>query len=257
MEMPDLCRPEPSENVCFDFIQGKWRSLITGSFVQIRKASQEWKEREGEKRRKKGLWISDRWGGFIWLQRLLESFRPSFGTLFCSFSSLSEARDVPQSLLEAYPCCYKHKDPNNATLSQSGATCQWLFFPILYIFPLFPSFLAFIFIGRLVLYPMPSGPVQKKLGFFFPFSFVKRCVLGISMDTHIRGRVNPAFRLCSFGIFLCVGSEWCGTLWLNHAATNLIKEANLVFMCKSSCSLGMWKNMQVKVLPPIMVDPYW
>lgn len=35
-------------------------------------------KREGE-RSKKGLWISDRWGGFIWLQRLQEPFRPSFG----------------------------------------------------------------------------------------------------------------------------------------------------------------------------------
>lgn len=179
-----------------------------------------------------------------------------FWPSLCSFSGLSEARDVPQASLEGHPCWFKQKDPNNATLSQSGTTCQWLFFPILYIFPLFPSFLAFIFICRLVLYPVPSGPKQKKLGFFSPFSFVKRCVLRISMDTHIRGRVNPAFRLCGFDIFHCVGSEWCGTLWLNHAATNLIKEPNLFFMCKGSRSLGMWKKMQGKVPPPIMVDPF-
>lgn len=31
---------------------------------------------------KKGLWFSDRWGGFIWLQRLPEPFRLSFGSVF-------------------------------------------------------------------------------------------------------------------------------------------------------------------------------
>lgn len=139
-----------------------------------------------------------------WLYATSKTFtavQAKFWPSICSFSGFSEAHDVPPSSLEAYPCCSKQKDPNNATFSQSGAKCQWLFFPILYISPPLPSFLAFIFISRLVLYPVPSRPKQKKLGFFPPF--VMKCVPGITMGTHIRGHVNPVFRLCGFGVLLC------------------------------------------------------
>lgn len=94
---------------------------------------------------KKGFWISDRWGGFIWLQRLWESLRLNFGSRFALSVVEVKARDVPQFSLAAYPRCCKQKPQNNATFSQSGATCQWLFFPILHILPLFPSFLALPF----------------------------------------------------------------------------------------------------------------
>lgn len=97
--------------------------------------------------------------------------QPEFWPSLCSFSGWSGARDVPQFSLEAYPCCCKQKESNNATFSQSGPTCQWLFFPILRIFPLFPSFLAFIFIGCLVLYPVHSGAQVKKAVILFPISF--------------------------------------------------------------------------------------
>lgn len=88
-------------------------------------------------------------------------------------------------------------------------------------FPLFPSFLAFIFISGLVLCPLPNGPKVKEVGILSLFSFMKRCMLGISMATHT---LPPP--LCDFGVFLCAWSDWCGALWLNHATTNLIKEAN-------------------------------
>lgn len=174
------------KSLCFDllwrhlricvlaFFQGQWRSLITGSFVQITKPPQQKRE---WRRRIKGLWIGDRWGGFLWLQRRWEPFQLSFGPLFCSLGGWGEARDLPQSSLEAYPCCCKQKHPNNATFSQSGATCQWLFFPHFQLFPLFPSFLAFIFIGRLVLYPEPSGPHQRGWD-SFPFSFCEEVRAG-------------------------------------------------------------------------------
>lgn len=109
-ELPDYCNSLHFGSWCFDFVfQGKWSSPITGSFVQSTKASQDWKATEGERRRKKGLWFSDRWGGFIWLQRLQELFRLSFWLSFCSFSGWSKACDVPQSILEAYPCCCKQR----------------------------------------------------------------------------------------------------------------------------------------------------
>ena len=73
----------PSENLCFQCFFS--RSHITGSFVEYSNVSQEWTEKELERRRKKGLWISDRWGGFIWLQRLVEPFCFRFGSL-CALS---------------------------------------------------------------------------------------------------------------------------------------------------------------------------
>ena len=98
--------------------------------------------------------------------------------LFLLFSGRGEARDVPQSFLEAYPCCCKQKDPNNATFSQSGSTCQRLFFPILHISPLFPSFLAFIFIDCLVLYPVPNGPQVKETKILSPITFCEEVRAG-------------------------------------------------------------------------------
>ena len=110
-------------------------------------------------------------------------------------------------------------------------------------FPPFPFLFGIHFYWPPCFVPCAQRSSSKRSWDSFPpFPFVKRCVLGISMATHIRGRVNPAFPLCGFGIFLCCWSEWCGTLWLDHAAPNLIMEPNLVFMCRSSLSISTWKR---------------
>lgn len=51
----------------------------TGSFLPQKLPRT--KKRQWERGHQKGLWFCDRWGGFIWLQRLPESFRLSFGSL--------------------------------------------------------------------------------------------------------------------------------------------------------------------------------
>lgn len=50
--------------------------------------------------------------------------------------------------------------------------------PILYLLPLFSSSLAFIFIGRLVLYPVPSVPQAKEAGILSPISFCEEVRAG-------------------------------------------------------------------------------
>lgn len=137
------------------------------------------------------------------------ALQTDFGAGFAPFSGLCESRDVPQSALGAHPRCCRQKDPNNATFSRSGATCQWLFC----LFSAFPPFslpfwhsflLASLFC---VLYPW--FPCKRSWDSFPPIPFVKRCVLGISMVTYNRGHVNGAFWLRGLGVFfLCPGSEW-------------------------------------------------
>lgn len=126
------------------------------------------KRERGRMETKKGLWISDRWGGFIWLQRLVEPFRPSFGSLFAL--SVAEAKHVMclSPRWKLYPCCCKQKDPNNATFSQSGATCQWLFFPILHIYPLFPSFFGIHFYWSPCFVPRAQWSSSKRSWDSFP-----------------------------------------------------------------------------------------
>lgn len=119
---------------------------------------------------------------------------------FCSFSGRGKARGLPQSSLEAYPCCCKQKDLNNATFSQSGATCQWLFFPILHIFPLFPSFLAVIFIGSLVLYPVPSGAQVKEAGILSTNCFCEEVRAGNIYGHSYQRSCKP----------------WLSTVWVWH-----------------------------------------
>lgn len=98
------------------------------------------KRERGRKEKKKRPLIQ--WS-MRWLYLTSKTYRAvqaNFWLSFCSFSGWSEARDVPQSSLEAYPCCCKQKDPNNATFSQSGATCQWLFSPFSTFSPFFLPF---------------------------------------------------------------------------------------------------------------------
>lgn len=118
-----------------------------------------------------------------------------------------------------------------------------IFFPpILRIFPSFPRPLQHSFLlVALFCTQRPVVFMWKKLGSFAPFVFVERCVLGISMATHIGGHANPAFRLCGFWhhVFVLLLSD-VERLWLNHATTNLIREANRISVCRSSVSLGIW-----------------
>lgn len=111
------------------------------------------------------------------------------------------------ALTRRLPLLLRTKAPNNATFYVSMAISP----PFFNVFSVFLLLSGIRFIGRLVLHPVPSGARVKEAGILSLFPFVKRCVLGISMATHIRGHVNPAFWLCGFGIFLCVDSEWCGT----------------------------------------------
>lgn len=121
-----------------------------------------------------------------------------------SFTGESGARDVPTFSLEVYPCCCKQKDPNNTTLSQSGAPCQWLFYPNLHNFPLFPAFWAFIFIGLLVLYPLPSGPQVKEAGILFPISLCEEVRAGNIYDYSYQGSCKPCLlTVCFWHFSLC------------------------------------------------------
>lgn len=108
---------------------------------------------------KKGFWISDRWGSFIWLQRLWESVRLSFGPLFAL--SVAEAGHVI--------CFSSHWKPTPAVANKKIKT-MLLSLSVAqqvngYFSPHFPPFyFCFIFIGGLVLYPVPSGPQVKEAG---------------------------------------------------------------------------------------------
>lgn len=167
-------------------------------------------KRQWERGHQKGLWLGDRWGGFDF-----KGFQSCSGlvlALTSLFQWFKQSAWSASALTRSLPLLLRTKGLNNATFSQSAATFQWPFLLCFSTFPLFfRSFLAFVFISLLVLHPVPSGAKVKEAGILSPFPFVKRCVLGISMATHIRGRVNPAFSLCGFGIFLCVDSEWCRT----------------------------------------------
>lgn len=160
--MRDSCNPVHLRISVLTFFSREVKEPYNRFICTINKSFPRVKRERGRKEKKKrplNQW-SMRW--LYLTSKTSWAVQAEFWLSFCSFSGWSEARDVPQSSLEAYPCCCKQKDPNNTTFSQSGATCQWLFSPIL---PLFPSFLAFIFIGRLVLYPAPSGPQVKEASF--------------------------------------------------------------------------------------------
>lgn len=178
----------------------------TGSFLPSTKASQDWKETVGKGTPKRLLiqW-SMRW--FYLTSKASRAVRAEFWLSLRSFSSSSEARDPPRALTRRLPLLLRTKVPNNATFYVSMAISP----PFLNVFSVFLFLSGIRFIGRLVLHPVPSGVRVKEAGILSLFPFVKCCVLGISMATHIRGHVNPAFWLCGFGIFLCVDSEWCGT----------------------------------------------
>lgn len=169
--------------------------------------------------------------------------QPEFWLSPRSFTGWSEARDVPQFLLESFPCCFQQK---GQTILLSPSLAQHVnghfFPPILRISPSFPrsSQLSFLLVA-LFCTQWPLVFMWKKMGSFAPFLFVETCVLGISMVTHIRGQANPAFRLCSswHHVFVLLLSD-VERLWLDHATTNLIREANRVSVCMSSISLGIW-----------------
>lgn len=120
------------------FFQGKERSPITGSFVQSTKASRDWKDTEGERRRKKKAFDSviDE----VFLFDFKDFMRRSGWVLalLLLFQWLKRSTWCASVLTWILPLLFQTKDPNNPTFSKSGPTCQWLFFPILRIFPPFP-----------------------------------------------------------------------------------------------------------------------
>lgn len=240
-----LVQLSASADLCFAiFWKGsKQRSPITGSFVQSTKASRDWKDRKSESTREKGLWFGDRWGVFIWLQRLHEAFGLSFGSLVAL--SVVEAKHVMclGSYLNPSPAVSNKRSKQLYFLQVWPNMSMAIFFPpILRISPSFPRPLQHSFLlVALLCTQRPVVFMWKKLGSFAPFLFVERCVLGISMATHIGGHANPAFRLCGFWhhVFVLLLSD-VERLWLNHATTNLIREANRISVCRSSVSLGIW-----------------
>lgn len=240
-----LAQLSASADLCLAFFSegSKRRSPITGSFVQSTKASRDWKDRKSESTREKGLWFGDRWGVFIGLQRLHEAFSRSFGSLVAL--SVVEAKHVMclSSSLNPSPAVSNKRSKQFYFLQVWPNMSMAIFFPHSSHFTLFPrpspqhSFL----LVDLFCTQWPAVFMWKKLGSFAPFLFVEQCVLGISMATHIRGHANPAFRLCGFWhhVFVLLLSD-VEHLWLNHATTNLIREANRVSVCRSSVSLGIW-----------------
>lgn len=151
------------------FFQGKERSPITGSFVQSTKASRDWKDTEGERRRKKKRPLIQ-WSMrcFYLTSKTSWGVRAEFWLPYCSFSGWSEARDVPQSWLESYPCCFKQKIQTILLSPSLAQHVNGYFSPFFAFPPLFPSFAAFIFISGLVLYPVASGVYVKGTGFPLP-----------------------------------------------------------------------------------------
>lgn len=126
--------------------------------------------RKDAKRGRGGLWISDRWGGFIWLQSPLEPFRPRFGRRFA----------LSVVLAKHMMCLHPRWKPTPAAANKKIETMLLSLtlpqrvnghFPPFYTSPPHPSFLAFIFNGRPVLHPVPSRPKQKNSPLHLPFSF--------------------------------------------------------------------------------------
>lgn len=240
-----LVQLSASVDLCFAFFWkgSKQRSPITGSFVQSTKASRDWKDRKSESTRGKRPLIRWSMRCFHLTSKASWGVQPEFWLSRRSFSGWSEARDVPRFLLESFPCCFQQK-VQTIVLSPSLAqhVNGYFFSPILCILPSFPRPLQHSFLlVALFCTQRPVVFMWKKLGSFAPFLFVERCVLGISMATHIGGHANPAFRLCGFWhhVFVLLLSD-VERLWLNHATTNLIREANRISVCRSSVSLGIW-----------------
>lgn len=164
-------------------------------------------KRQWERGNQKGFWFSDRWGVFLFYFKGFQSHTGCVLALSSLFQWFKQSTWSASALTRRLPLLLRTKGPNNATFCVSMAISP----PFLNVFPVFLFLSGIRFIGRLVLHPVPSGAQVKEVGILSLFPFVKGCVLGISMATHIRGHVNPAFWLCGFGIFLCVDSEWCGT----------------------------------------------
>lgn len=136
-----LVQLSASADLCFAvFWKGsKQRSPITGSFVQSTKASRDWKDRKSESTREKGLWFGDRWGVFIWLQRLHEAFSQSFGSLVAL--SVVEAKHVMclGSYLNPSPAVSNKRSKQLYFLQVWPNMSMAIFFPPFFAFyPLFP-----------------------------------------------------------------------------------------------------------------------
>lgn len=167
--------------------------------------------------------------------------RAEFWLSYCSFSGWSEARDVPQSWLESYPCCFKQKIQTILLSPSLAQHVNGYFSPFFAFSPLFPSFAAFIFISGLVLYPVASGVYVKETGFLYPVSLCRDVRAGNIYGHSYQRSCKPCLPTVRFWhfVFVLVLSD-VERLWLNHATTNLIREANRVSVCKSSLSLGIW-----------------
>lgn len=145
-----------------------------------------------------------------WLYLTSKTLRPSFSSLF----ALSVARE------KHVMCLGPHWKPTPAVTNKKIQTIllslslaqqvNGYFSPILHIFPLFPSFLAFIFIGALVLYPVPSGAQEKETGILYPVSFCEEVRAGNIYGYSYRRSCKPCLSTVWFWRFsLC----WVWVTW--------------------------------------------
>lgn len=80
------------------------------------------------------------------------------------------------------------------------------FSPILHIFTLFPSLLAFLFIGRLVLYPVPSNAQVKEAGSLSPVFFCEEVRAGNIYGYSYQRSCKPCLFACvALAFFFVLG----------------------------------------------------
>lgn len=164
-----LVHSAASENLCFDFFPGEGKESYNRFICTINKSFPGLKRRRGRKEaKKKRPLIQWSMRCFYLTSKTSWGVRAEFWLPYCSFSGWSEARDVPQSWLESYPCCFKQKIQTILLSPSLAQHVNGYFSPFFAFPPLFPSFAAFIFISGLVLYPVASGVYVKGTGFPLP-----------------------------------------------------------------------------------------
>ena len=146
--MPASWNPVHLRIFVLTLFHGKWRSLRQVHFYNQQKLPKS-EKRQRRKETKKGLWFSDRWGGFIWLQRLLGPFRLSFGPLWALL--VVKAKHVT--------CLSPYLKPTPAVSNK--ASKQYYFLSVcsnlsMAIFPLSQHFPPFPFLSGIHFYWSPG-----------------------------------------------------------------------------------------------------
>lgn len=109
VKIADSCNPVHLKICVLTFLPGELKEPYNRFICTINKSFPRLKRDRGRKETKKRPLIqwSMRW--FYLTSKTSRAVQAEFWLSFCSFSGWSKARDVPQSILEAYPCCCKQR----------------------------------------------------------------------------------------------------------------------------------------------------